>query len=316
MAVYTEVAAETLRAFLGTYNIGTLEAFEGIAEGIENSNFLLKTSDSKYILTLFERRVQPKDLPWFLGLMKHLSQKGLNCPQPVEDQKGQALRELAGRPAAITTFLSGRAIEEIDEASCAAIGEALAQFHVLGADYKIERKNALSIEGWRPLFESCHGAGDDLSSGLTQEISKALLRLEKNWPQTDDLPRGQIHADLFPDNAFFQGKTVSGIIDFYFACTDFFAYDIAICLNAWCFKEDKTFLPTFAKAMIDGYEKVRPLERAEKEALPLLCQGAAIRFFLTRLYDWVNTPEGALVTKKDPLVYLTRLRYFSEVDHV
>ncbi|MFT8952866.1 MAG: homoserine kinase [Gluconobacter sp.] len=316
MAVYTELAAEALEAFLGTYDIGALVSFQGIAEGVENSNFLLQTTEGKFILTLFERRVKASDLPWFLGLMQHLSGKGMNCPQPVQAKDGVALRVLADRPAAITTFLPGQAVPQITASACHALGQVLATFHKLGQDYTAERLNGLSVEAWRPLLESCQGSGDDLLPGLTQELSEALSRIEKSWPAAGSLPRGQIHADLFPDNVFFQGNQVSGLIDFYFACTDLFAYDLAICLNAWCFRDEKVFEPAFAHAMIEGYESVRNLEVAEKEALPVLCQGASIRFLLTRLYDWINTPADALVTRKDPLAYLGRLRHFSGVAHV
>jgi len=311
MAVYTELAAETLEAFLGTYDIGTLISFQGIAEGVENSNFLLQTTGGTFILTLFEKRVKASDLPWFLGLMQHLSGKGMNCPLPVAGRDGEALRILADRPAAITTFLPGRAVPKITAEACGQLGQVLATFNEKGRDYTAERLNGLSVHAWRPLLESCQGAGDDLLPGLTNELVQALDRIEASWPAEGTLPQGQIHADLFPDNVFFQDDWISGLIDFYFACTDLFAYDLAICLNAWCFRDEKVFEPAFAQAMVDGYETVRPLDAGEKAALPILCQGASIRFLLTRLYDWINTPADALVTRKDPLAYLGRLRHFA-----
>ncbi|GBR69249.1 homoserine kinase [Gluconobacter kanchanaburiensis] len=316
MAVYTELAAETLEAFLGTYGIGLLVSFHGIAEGVENSNFLLRTTEGDFILTLFERRVNASELPWFLGLMQHLAGRGLNCPLPVSDRTGTALRTLAGRPAAITTFLPGVSATQLDEGLCLELGKSLARLHLAGDGYGAVRPNALSPAAWAPLLESCGESADALSPGLTAEVRSALRKIEEAWPSVEALPRGQIHADLFPDNVFFQNGQVSGLIDFYFACTDFLAYDLAICLNAWCFRDEKTFEPSFAAAILQGYESVRPLTKAEKSALPLLCQGAAIRFLLTRLYDWINTPANALVTRKDPLAYLVRLRHFAGAAHV
>ena len=316
MAVYTELAAETLEAFLGTYAIGTLVSFHGIAEGVENSNFLLRTTEGDFILTLFERRVNASELPWFLGLMQHLAGRGLNCPLPVSDRNGTALRTLADRPVAITTFLPGVSATQLDAGLCLELGKALARLHIAGEGYSAVRPNALSPAAWGPLLDGCGESGDALSPGLTAEVRTALQRIESAWPLPDELPRGQIHADLFPDNVFFQNGQVSGLIDFYFACTDFLAYDLAICLNAWCFRDEKTFAPSFAAAILQGYESVRPLTEAEKSALPLLCQGASIRFLLTRLYDWINTPANALVTRKDPLAYLVRLRHFAGVAHV
>lgn len=316
MAVYTELAAETLEAFLGTYEIGTLVSFHGIAEGVENSNFLLRTTGGDFILTLFERRVNAVELPWFLGLMQHLAGRGLNCPLPVSDRSGTALRLLADRPAAITTFLPGVSATQLDAGLCLELGQALARLHLAGEGYDAVRPNALSASAWEPLLASCGASGDALVPGLTAEVRGALQKIEAAWPAVDDLPRGQIHADLFPDNVFFQNGQVSGLIDFYFACTDFLAYDLAICLNAWCFRNEKTFEPSFAAAILQGYESIRPLCKEEKSALPVLCQGAAIRFLLTRLYDWINTPADALVTRKDPLAYLLRLRHFASVKHV
>ncbi len=316
MAVYTELAAETLEAFLGTYEIGTLVSFHGIAEGVENSNFLLRTTEGDFILTLFERRVNASELPWFLGLMQYLAGRGLNCPLPVSDRSGHALRSLADRPAAITTFLPGVSATQLDAGLCLELGKALARLHLAGEGYDAVRPNALSPAAWGPLLESCGDSGDVLSSGLTAEVRVALQKVEAAWPSPEALPRGQIHADLFPDNVFFQNGQVSGLIDFYFACTDFLAYDLAICLNAWCFRDEKTFEPSFSAAILQGYESVRPLSEAEKVTLPILCQGAAIRFLLTRLYDWINTPANALVTRKDPLPYLRRLRHFESASHV
>ncbi len=314
MAVYTEVSDEALRAFLADYDLGGLVAFRGIAEGVENSNYALKTETGDYILTLYEKRVNPADLPWFLGLMDHLAARGLECPTPVHARDGVALRELAGRPAAICTFLPGVWPRRVRPEHCAPLGAALAALHQAGEGYAAERRNALGPEGWAPLLDGCRARGDEVQPGLIAALDAALAEILAHWPAPGTLPRGHIHADLFPDNVFFmpdaQGKPrVSGLIDFYFACTDLLAYDIAVCLNAWCFEPDLSFNVTKARALLGAYEAVRPLTPAEREALPVLCRGAAIRFLLTRLYDWTHTPPGALVTRKDPIEYLRRLRF-------
>ena len=307
MAVYTEVSDDDLDAFIAQYDIGTLESCKGIAEGVENSNFLLTTDRGPYILTLYEKRVNPDDLPFFLGLTEHLSANGFPCPLPVKARDGVALRELCGRPAAIISFLKGMWPRKISLSHCAQLGTALAKMHQAGDGFSLTRANALSVSGWRPLFDLARDRADEVLPGLADEIAAELDYLEAHWPT--DLPRGVIHADVFPDNVFFLHDTLSGVIDFYFACNDLLAYDLAICLNAWCFEGDKTFNATKARLMISGYLKQRPMSDAELEALPLLCRGSAMRFLLTRLYDWLNTPPTAMVTRKDPLEYLHKLRF-------
>ena len=310
MAVYTEVTDEALTAYVADYDLGTVVAFRGIAEGVENSNFSLRTTTGDFILTLYEKRVDPVELPWFLGLMEHLAGQGITCPQPVRARNGAALRHLAGRPACVTTFLPGVWPRRVRPAHCAPVGTALARLHLAGAGYAAERPNALGPAGWRPLLARCLPRADEVQPGLAAQLAAALDRILACWPAT--LPRGHIHADLFPDNVFFLDGKLSGLIDFYFAATDLFAYDLAVCLNAWCFEPDLAFNVTKARAMLRGYAAERPLSAAERAALPVLCQGAAIRFLLTRLYDWVNTPPGALVTRKDPLEYLAKLRFHLE----
>ncbi|HTI81170.1 MAG TPA: homoserine kinase [Acetobacteraceae bacterium] len=307
MAVYTEVTDEALAAFLTDYDIGSMVAFRGIAEGVENSNFSLRTTAGDFILTLYEKRVDPAELPWFLGLMEHLSQRGIGCPLPVRGRDGVALRHLCGRHSAITTFLPGVWPRRVRLEHCAPLGSALAALHVAGADYAPTRWNALGPHGWRPLLERCRMRVDEVQAGLAAELETALDAILTSWPVA--LPVGHIHADLFPDNVFFLDGRLSGLIDFYFAATDLLAYDIAVCLNAWCFESDFSFNVTKARALLRAYDEVRALSEAERAALPVLCQGAAIRFLLTRLYDWLNTPEGALVTRKDPLEYVRRLRF-------
>ena len=312
MAVYTDVAAEDLDSFLAGYDLGELLAYKGIAEGVENSNFLLHTGRGYFILTLYEKRVARDDLPFFLGLMEHLAARGLNCPQPVKNREGRVLGELAGRPAAIVTFLDGMWIRRPSPAHCGALGTALAELHLAGADFPLRRENALSVAGWRPLYEAAQKQqADRVRRGLTDVLAAELAELERSWPR--DLPQGVIHADLFPDNVFFLHDRLSGLIDFYFACTDTLAYDLAICLNAWCFETDHSYNVTKGRALLQGYAGKRPLSRAEQRELPLLCRGAALRFLLTRLVDWLEVPAGALVRPKDPVEYFRKLRFHQTI---
>jgi homoserine kinase type II len=314
MAVYTDVQAEELAAFLADYEVGELLSYKGIAEGVENSNYLVHTRQGAFILTLYEKRVDRGDLPFFVGLMEHLARRGITCPQPVRNSHGEALGMLAGRPAALVTFLEGMWIRRPSVWHCAAVGESLARLHVAGTDFELMRRNALSLPDWRGLFDAADGRADTLQSGLAATIAAELDHLERTWPH--DLPVGVIHADLFPDNVFFLGNALSGLIDFYFACTDMLAYDVAVCLNAWCFEPDLSFNVTKGRALLQGYAKVRLLSPAEHAALPTLARGAALRFLLTRLVDWLNVPPGALVRPKDPLEYVRKLRFHQRVADV
>ena len=307
MAVYTEVTDDALASFLTEYDLGTAVAFRGIAEGVENSNFQLRTQTGDYILTLYEKRVDAAELPWFLGLMEHLAQHGINCPLPVRGADGASLRQLSGRPACITTFLPGVWPRRVRPEHCGPLGTALAALHRAGADYEAVRPNALGPSSWGPLLARSADRADEILPGLTAELEAALSHILAVWPI--GLPTGPIHADLFPDNVFFLDGRLSGIIDFYFAATDVLAYDIAVCLNAWCFEPDYSFNVTRSRALLRAYAESRTLTPAERDALPILCQGAAIRFLLTRLYDWLNTPPGAMVVRKDPLEYVRRLRF-------
>jgi homoserine kinase type II len=312
MAVYTDVMAEDLAAFLAGYDVGELLAYKGIAEGVENSNFLVHTSRGYFILTLYEKRVAAKDLPFFLALMEHLHARGMTCPQPVKNWNGEMLGRVAGRPAAMITFLDGMWIRRPSASHCAALGEALAKLHLAGLDFEKSRANVLSVEGWRPLYEHCRERANELRRDLEQFLAAELSHLETAWPH--ELPQGVIHADLFPDNVFFLGNKLSGLIDFYFACTDALAYDIAICLNAWCFETDHSYNVTKGKSLLQAYAQVRPLSRNERHVLPLLARGAAMRFLLTRLVDWFDVPAGALVRPKDPLEYYRKLRFHQAVE--
>lgn len=311
MAVYTDVSAEELADFLAGYDLGELLAYKGIAEGVENSNYLVHTARGYFILTLYEKRVERADLPFFIGLMEHLAKRGITCPQPVKNRAGEALGVLAGRPAALVTFLEGMWIRRPAAWHCAAVGEALARLHLAGDGFPLRRANALSVDGWRPLFEIAESRADTLQPDLRGSIADELAYLERAWPR--GLPQGVIHADLFPDNVFFLGSSLSGLIDFYFACTDTLAYDVAICLNAWCFEPDHSFNVTKGRALLQGYMRTRPLAAAEQAAMPVLARGAALRFLLTRLVDWLNVPPGALVRPKDPLEYFRKLRFHQRV---
>ncbi len=311
MAVHTEVTDDDLVAFVARYDIGAVVACKGIAEGIENTNFLLSTDGGTFVLTLYEKRVREDDLPFFLGLMEHLAARGIPCPTPVHDRDGEMLSRLSGRPAAIVTFLAGMWPRRATPDHCAEVGAALARLHVAGADFPMTRANDLSVAAWRPLLDSCAGGADSVAPGLGGELAAEMDHLEAAWPS--DLAGGVIHADLFPDNVFFRSGALSGLIDFYFACTDAFAYDVAICLNAWCFEDDRTFNATKARRLLAAYRRVRPFSAAELTALPLLARGAALRFLLTRLYDRLHPSDSVLVTPKDPLEYLAKLRFHRDV---
>lgn len=314
MAVYTDVGDADLEDFLKAYDIGALLSFKGIAEGVENSNFLLRTEAGSFILTLYEKRVAEADLPFFLALMEYLAGQGIHCPLPVKGRDGNALRRLADRPAAIISFLEGMWVHRPKNQHCAALGRALAEMHRAGVGFPLHRANALSCPDWRPLFEMSRDRADSVEPGLSDRVAEELTFLEERWPS--ELPVGVIHADLFPDNVFFLQGRLSGLIDFYFACNDLLAYDLAICLNAWCFEPDNSFNVTKGRALMEAYEAVRPLEPEERAALPLLARGAALRFLLTRLYDWLTVPAGALVTPKDPREYLRKLRFHQKVDSI
>ena len=311
MAVYTDVSFEELKLFLAAYDLGEPHVFKGIAEGVSNSNYFLQTIRGSFILTLYEMRVEAEDLPFYLGLMEHLSQRAVCCPVPVRARGGSITGVLNGRPAAILTFLDGVSLRRPQAEHCQLVGLAMAEFHAAGTDYKQQRTNTLGPEGWRKLADECSPSADAVSPGLRDLIADELRILQSRWPS--HLPRGVIHADLFPDNVLFVSNRISGIIDLYFACNDALAYDLAVTLNAWCFENDGAFNMTNGRALIAGYEANRKLTPDEREALPTLCRGAALRFLLTRLYDWVHHNPSALVRAKDPREFLRRLRFHRAV---
>ena len=307
MAVYTDITETELAALLAEYGIGELRSYRGIAEGSENSNYMLHTSTGEFILTLYEKRVERADLPFFLGLMQHLANKGISCPLPVQRRDGGLMSEIARRPAAIITFIEGFWVRRPSAAHCREVGKALAELHRAGADFELSRPNAMAIPGWKTLWDGARDRADEVEVGLAREVEADFATLEANWPA--DLPSGVIHADLFPDNVFFLGDRLSGLIDFYFACNDFYAYDLATCLNAWCFEKDFSFNLTKGRALLAGYQSIRELTRAETAALPVLAHGSALRFLMTRLYDWLHVPDGAMIQKRDPKEYLRRVRF-------
>jgi homoserine kinase type II len=310
MAVYTKVSAEEIGQFLTRFDVGTLVSAKGIAEGVENSNYLLETTRGKYILTLYEKRVDPADLPFFIALLDHLAAHGCLVPPMIADREGEKIQQLCGRSACLIVFLPGVSVSHPTEAQARSTGHALGDMHRALADFEPERRNILDHDGWRALAGQCGPDElDNIAPGLAGTVTRELDYLDEYWPH--DLPRSAIHADLFPDNVLMLGDQVTGLIDFYFSCTDIRAYDLAVTHAAWCFSEDGSdFHDPISRALIDGYATAFTISDAERRALPLLARGAALRFLLTRAYDWINTPADALVTRKEPQAFLHRLQYY------
>lgn len=305
MAVYTDITDEELATLLADFDLGAPLSLKGVAEGVENSNFLLETEAGRFFLTVYERRVRADDLPFFLELLRWIASHGFPSATPIPDRHGELLKTVRGKPCAIVSFLSGLAVRRPTAAHCREAGAGLAQLHLAAAGFPRSRTNDLGQAAWSPLFSGLRKAAEELKPGLAATISSDLELLATRWPKS--LPQGIIHADFFPDNVFFAGGKFAGAIDFYFACSDALAYDIAIALNAWCFEPDGSFNITSARQLVAGYESRRPLSDIERAALPVLAHGAAMRFFLTRLHDWGTTPAGALVRPKDPLEYERKL---------
>lgn len=305
MAVYTDISDEELARLLAGFGLSEPLAFKGIAEGIQNSNFLLETAEGRFILTVYERDVRAEELPYFLGLLTWLADHGFPSARPVAGKDGSYLQAVDGKPVALVEFLTGLSVRRPTVAHCREAGVGLAWLHQAGQGYPGRRANDLGQGAWAGLFAGHAADAEALKPGLAATIERDLAHLAAHWPS--DLPSGVIHADFFPDNVFFREGQFAAAIDFYFACDDAFAYDLAICLNAWCFESDGSFNVTAAAAMIAGYQSRRPLSEAERTALPILAHGAAMRFFLTRLADWGATPAGALVRPKDPMEYERKL---------
>ncbi|MCA6335211.1 MAG: homoserine kinase [Phenylobacterium sp.] len=310
MAVYTDITDEELETLLADFDIGAPLSLKGVAEGVENSNFLLETETGRFFLTIYEKRVRADDLPYFLDLLTWLAGRGFPGAAPVADRQGRTLKVVRGKPAALVTFLPGLSVRRPNAAHCREAGAGLAWLHLAAGGFALTRENTLGQAAWRPLFASLEAAAEALKPGLAATILADLDALDAAWPS--GLPEGVIHADFFPDNVFFRGEAFAGAIDFYFACNDLLAYDIAVALNAWCFEADGSFNVTSARALVAGYESRRPLSPAERAALPILARGAAMRFFLTRLADWGPVPEGALVRPKSPLEYERKLAVHRE----
>ena len=314
MAVYTQVSSEALTAFLARYDVGDLVSAKGIAEGVENSNYLVDTTQGRFILTLYEKRVAAGDLPYFIDLLDHLAAKGLPVPPAIRDRDGVAIQELAGRPACLIQFLTGVSVTHPTVAQAHAAGAAMARMHVALRDCPLDRPNSMGRDSWWPLLERCGDSIDTIQPGLFARVGAALDDVTARWPE--GLATAPIHADLFPDNVLMLGDRVTGLIDFYFACTDIRAYDLAIMHSAWSFDGNGDALDlAIGAALLMGYESVLPLTPDERAALPVLARGSCIRFLLSRAYDWINTPADALVTRKDPLAYLRRLDWYESHGH-
>lgn len=313
MAVYTNVSDQQLADFLSFYDLGAATSFKGIAEGVENTNFLLETEKGRYILTLYEKRVNKDDLPFFLKLIDHLAKGGISCPTPIADKEGATLRTCAGRPAALFTFLDGMSLRCPTAHHCGAMGAAMAAFHRRGLSFDMQRDNSFSIAGMKQFYQSIEGDIGTIDQKLPKMIEDELEFLASNWPSS--LPRGVIHADLFPDNVFFLSDEISGLIDFYFACTDILSLDLAITMNAWCFETDNSFNVTKASKMLGAYNKTRPISKEEMESLPIVSRASALRFLLTRTHDWLLPNDGALVAKKDPKEYISKLKFHQSIDN-
>ena len=311
MAVYTKLEHQEVRQFLEQYNINNFKDYKGITEGVENTNYLIKTSEQDYILTIYEKRVDENDLPFFIKLLSYLSENKFPCPKPIANKNNEKINRIKNKNAALVTFLNGQSKNKITSEECFEIGKITAQLHEITKKFDINRKNNLSIENWDSIFEKTIKQKIDLDESIIKKTKNYLNFLKDKWPK--NLPQGIIHADLFPDNIFFKNNKVSGIIDFYFACNDFCAYEIAICINSLCFDNNSTFNMTKAKNLIDGYTSIRTLSEDEKKYLPILSMGAAMRFFLTRLYDFYHTDNKADVKIKDPFEYLKKIEFHSTI---
>lgn len=311
MAVYTQVSAEALSALLSGYDVGTLVSAKGIAEGVENSNYLVDTSAGRFILTLYEKRVDSADLPFFMALLDRLADRGLPVPRAIRDRAGAQIQEVAGRPACLIEFLPGVSVTHPTPAQAHATGAALGRMHAALTDFPLRRPNALGLTGWRDLASRCGADLDQIAPELGRRVSDELAWLDRNWPAA--LPQSVVHADLFPDNVLMRGDRVTGMIDFYFACSDVRAWDLAVTHSAWCFENDGTaFHADRAASLIAGYDETFGLSEDERAAFPALARGSCLRFLLTRAWDWLNTPADALVTRKDPLAFLRRLDFYRD----
>lgn len=317
MAVYTQLGAEQLGALIGHFDVGELVMAKGIAEGVSNSNWLIETTGkdgagARFILTMYEYRIELEDLPFFLSLLDHLAEHGCPVPRTIHDRSGALYRMIGDKAVALIEYLPGVSLSEPTPEQARAVGRALAQMHLAAASFPQARANGMGLAEWQRLADECgHDGLTAIAPELADQVARELPLLAASWPA--DLPRGVIHADLFPDNVLMLGDKVTGLIDFYFACTDLLAYDVAVTHAAWCFDNaGRMFNPAISAALLEGYEALRPLSEAERAALPLLARGAALRFTMSRAYDWINTPADALVVKKDPMAFARRTAFYAD----
>lgn len=312
MAVYTKISQNDLEILLSGYSIGSLKSFTAITAGIQNSNYFIDTDKARYVLTIYESSVNAADIPFFLNLTEHFAKNGIPCPMPIRNNGGNNISTIHGKPCAIVSFIKGSELKEFSEKNLEELGSNVARMHIAGTNFPLKRANEIGIAGWRKKFEAVKDRADEISPGLKEELQEAREFVNLRWPE--NLPSGVIHGDIFPDNVLFaEDGTIAGIIDFYFACNDMFMYDLAICINAWCFDNNRDFNAEKAKILLSAYNKIRPISDEEIEALPVLAMGASIRFLLTRMYDFLNRVEGAVVNTKDPLEYLHKLRFHSNI---
>lgn len=310
MAVYTHICEEDLKQTLAVFGLGALVSLRGIPEGVENTNYQITTDKGQFILTLFEKRVNPEELPFYISFMEHLRRQGIPCPAVHETKEGRHVVDIKGKPAILTTFLEGNWPQEITASHCGAIGDLLAKMHTATKSFSIKRRNVLALPAWRSLICACQVSADSLETGLFDFLVRELDFLEEHWPQ--QLPAGVIHADLFPDNVFFRGESISGVIDFYFACSEKLVYDLMLTLNPWCFDRDGRLDTQRSAALLTRYHGIRPLTKAELKSLPFFGRAAAVRIIATRLYDWLNPAKGALVKPKDPREHVRILRFHQQ----
>jgi homoserine kinase type II len=311
MAVYTQITKEELKSVIARFDIGTLVSFKGIAEGVENTNYSVETTAGRYILTLVEKRASAEELPFYTGFMQHLRAKGIPCPAALRQVEGTEIFTMHGKPALLTEFLDGTWPREIQPQHCRVVGRLVAEMHRAGRDFPMKRKNTMSLPAWKSLIHACAGRADEVERGLFGFLDAELDYLEKNWPKY--LPRGAVHADLFPDNVFFDRDEITGVIDFYFSCTDTLAYDLMLTVNPWCFDWKGDLDTDKSCELLETYHRTRPLTKNELKSLPFFGRAAALRIVATRLYDWLNPVEGALVRAKDPMEHVKILRFHQKV---
>jgi homoserine kinase type II len=312
MAVYTKISQNDLEELLSNYEIGKPLSYTAIEAGIQNSNYFIDTDKARYVLTIYENRINLDDLPFFLNLTEHLATHGVPCPLPIANKTGEKISTIQGKPCAIISFVKGTEVKNINISHVSELGKNLAKMHLAGQDFPMQRVNEMGMDHWQDMLNNVKNRADEIENGISAEISEQLELLQKNWPK--NLAKGIIHGDVFPDNVLFADNgSIAGIIDFYFACTDILIYDLAVCLNSWCFDDNKIFNQEKANMLISSYNKVRPISKDEMDALPILATGAAMRFLLSRMYGWQNRVEGAVVFTKDPLEYLQKLRFHSKI---